>query len=204
MAIGTVDNGEPAAAGQAARRAEHLPGEAGIWVFVLGDMLMFALFFALFTYYRGEQAELFSAGQATLNQAYGAINTLFLLTSSWFVVLAIHAAKDRADRVAANFFGLAFACGLGFVIVKYLEYGEKVAAGLTLTTDDFYMYYYVLTGLHFLHVVIGLVLLAILWHKSRSGLKPDSDIVLLEGGATYWHMVDVLWIILFPLVYLLK
>jgi nitric oxide reductase NorE protein len=186
------------------RPAGHLPGEAGIWVFVVADLLMFALFFALFTFYRGENIELFSAGQATLNQGYGAINTLFLLTSSWFVVTAIHAAKKQNGKAAANYFTLAFLCGAGFVTVKVLEYGEKIRAGFILTTNDFYMYYYVLTGLHFAHVAIGLVVLVVLWNKSRRGLQRASDILLLEGGATYWHMVDVLWIILFPLVYLLK
>ncbi len=182
----------------------HVPGEAGIWVFVVGDMVMFALFFAVFTYYRSESAELFSAGQATLNQAYGAINTLLLLTSSWFVVTGIHAAKQGEGKIAANYFVLTFLCGVGFAGVKFLEYGEKIRAGLTLTSNDFYMYYYILTGLHFAHVAIGLVVLAFMWKRARRGPPAERDVRFLEGGATYWHMVDVLWIMLFPLVYLLK
>ncbi|MBS0370540.1 MAG: cytochrome c oxidase subunit 3 family protein [Proteobacteria bacterium] len=182
----------------------HIPGEAGIWVFVLGDLLMFALAFVLFTYYRAGDPALFAAGQATLNQNYGVINTLLLLSSSWFVVLAIHAAKDRAAVPAANFLVLAFACGGGFVAVKFMEYGEKLRAGLSLTTNDFFMYYYVLTGLHFAHVAIGMVVLIFLWRRCRAGIASERDIGFLESGATYWHMVDVLWIILFPLIYLLK
>jgi len=182
----------------------HVPGEVGIWVFVLGDLLMFALIFVLFTYYRAGDPALFAAGQATLNQNYGAINTLLLLSSSWFVVLAIEAAKDRAAAPAANFVALAFLCGGGFVAVKLMEYGEKLRAGLSLTTDDFFMYYYVLTGLHFAHVAIGMVVLIFMWQRCRAGITSEREIRFLESGATYWHMVDVLWIILFPLIYLLK
>lgn len=182
----------------------HVPGEVGIWVFVLGDLLMFALTFILFTYYRAGDPALFASGQATLNQNYGAINTLLLLSSSWFVVLAIHAAKDRAAVPAANFVVLAFLCGGGFVAVKFTEYGEKLQAGLTLTTNDFFMYYYVLTGLHFAHVAIGMLVLVFMWRRCRAGIASERDIGFLESGATYWHMVDVLWIILFPLIYLLK
>lgn len=182
----------------------HVPGEAGIWVFVLGDLLMFALTFVLFIYYRAGDPDLFAAGQATLNQNYGAINTLLLLSSSWFVVLAIHAAKDRAAVPAANFLVLAFLCGGGFGAVKFMEYGEKLRAGLSLTTNDFFMYYYVLTGLHFAHVTIGMVVLVFMWRRCRAGIASERDIGFLESGATYWHMVDVLWIILFPLIYLLK
>lgn len=201
-----MTTGLGSSAGQAVPSAArgHVPGEAGIWVFVLGDLLMFALAFVLFTYYRAGDPALYAAGQATLNQHYGAINTLLLLTSSWFVVLAIHAAKDSATVPAANFFALAFACGGGFVAVKFMEYGEKLRVGLSLTTNDFFMYYYVLTGLHFAHVAIGMLVLLFMWRRCRAGIASERDIGFLENGATYWHMVDVLWIILFPLIYLLK
>lgn len=178
--------------------AGRVPGEVGIWIFVMGDLM-----FALYTFDRGQAIDVFSAGQATLDPAYGAINTLLLLTSSWFVVMAMHAARDRAARPAAHFIALAFCCGGGFVAVKFLEYGEKIRAGLTLTTNDFYMYYYVLTGLHFAHVSIGLAVLAYAWVRARKGIRSDTEVRTLESCATYWHMVDVLWIILFPLVYLL-
>jgi len=195
---------QPASHNAAARTIPHLPGEIGIWVFIIGDLLMFTLFFTMVTYYRGEEVALFSAGQATLNQEYGVVNTILLLTSSWFVVAAIHAAKNLDGKVAANYFLLTFLCGAGFVAIKLLEYGEKIRANLVLTTNDFYMYYYVLTGLHFVHVAIGMVVLAFLWRRCRAGIRHEEDVRLLEGGASYWHMVDVLWIILFPLVYLLK
>ncbi|WP_428312977.1 cytochrome c oxidase subunit 3 family protein [Hydrocarboniphaga sp.] len=182
----------------------HLPGEAGIWVFVLGDMSVFALMFGTFLYYRALDVDLYMRSQATLNQHFGAINTLLLLASSWFVVMGVDAARQQRTRAAPGFFGGALLCGFGFATVKFFEYHEKISAGLTLTTNGFYTYYYMLTGLHFAHVSIGLALLGFMWAKSRRPLTEPKQFMLLESGATYWHMVDVLWIVLFPLIYLLK
>ena len=201
----------------------HIPGEVGIWVFVLGDMLVFGLFFTVFTYYRGLNTDLYLQSQASLNQNYGALNTLLLLLSSWFVVMAVSDVRNSVNKnswvnkdgsaqehpgpqskSAPTLFMLAFLCGLGFGVVKIIEYSEKISAGLTITTNEFFMYYYIFTGLHFLHVLIGMGVLVFLWLKARGGVSGESDLVLMESGATFWHMVDLLWIVLFPLIYLMQ
>lgn len=195
---------------------EHLPGEVGIWVFILGDMLVFALFFIVFTYYRGLNTELYLQSQAALNQNYGALNTLLLLLSSWFVVVAVGDVRSSVGNAAANsglvqnpssraplLLSLAFLCGCGFATVKIIEYSEKFSAGISITSNEFFMYYYIFTGLHFLHVLIGLGVLVFLWRKARVGVQ-KKDLILMESGATFWHMVDLLWIVLFPLIYLMK
>jgi len=187
-----------------AESPHDIPGEAGIWVFVLGDMCVFGLFFSVFVYYRGLDLELFRAAQATLNQNYGALNTLLLLFSSWFVVLAVIDVREYAGRYAARLLGLAMACGIGFSAVKFLEYGEKLNAGLGITTNDFYMYYYIFTGLHFVHVIIGIGVLIYLWSMVKSGITTVAEMNVFESGAIYWHMVDLLWIVLFPLLYLMQ
>lgn len=181
-----------------------MPGETGVWVFILGDMLIFALFFVVFVYYRAHDVPLFSHSQSTLNQGYGAFNTFLMLTSSWFVALAIQAARKNLGKLSPNLFSLAFLCGLGFVMVKFFEYSEKIHAGITLTTNDFYMYYYVFTGIHLMHVLIGMGVLAFLWNTSRSGDFNEKNINVLESGASFWHLVDILWIVLFALLYLIK
>lgn len=182
----------------------HIPGEAGLWAFIFGDMCVFALFFAVFVFYRGQAPELFAASQATLNSHYGAFNTILLLTSSWFVILAMNAARQSLRKPALLFFLLAFLCGAGFSVVKFLEYGEKIHAGITLTTNDFYMYYYIFTGLHFVHVIIGMVLLLFVMVKVNRTANLNDDMTFFEVGASYWHMVDLLWVILFPLIYLMR
>tara|TARA_B110000503_G_scaffold139264_2_gene227289 strand:- start:194 stop:811 length:618 start_codon:yes stop_codon:yes gene_type:complete len=190
------------------KKTRHLPGEEGVWVFILGDMMVFSLFFLVFTYYRGQAPELFANSQATLNFNYAAINTLLLLTSSWFVALGLHAVRCNKPLLASRLLVLAGGCGLGFAGVKLLEYGEKIRAGYILTTNDFYMYYYIFTGIHFLHLIIGMVVLIFLWSKCKklrlAGKTTASDIQTFESGAAYWHMVDLLWIVLFPLIYLVK
>ena len=143
-------------------RERHLPGEEGTWVFILGDMTVFALLFAVYLYYRGQDVGVFNASQGKLNDSYGAINTLLLLTSSLFVVTAVRAVRHRVRNVAPPLFVGAFICGLGFSLMKFLEYSEKLDAGLKPATNDFFMYFYVLTGLHFFHLLIGMGLLVFL------------------------------------------
>ncbi|MBI2799259.1 MAG: cytochrome c oxidase subunit 3 family protein [Gammaproteobacteria bacterium] len=182
----------------------HLPGEPGVWVFILGDMLMFAAFFVVFVYYRRQDVPLFVHSQSTLNQHFGAINTLLMLTSSWFVALAIHSARAHVAKLCSRFFVLAFLCGLGFVVIKFFEYREKIHAGIMLTTNDFYMYYYMFTGLHLMHVLIGMGVLTYLTSIARGGDFQAKNLNVLESGASFWHMVDILWIVLFALLYLMK
>ena len=181
-----------------------LPGEAGVWVFVLGDMLIFALFFSVFVYYRGLDVAAFNTAQATLNQNYGALNTIILLFSSWFVVLGVVDIREQAGRYAARLFALGFICGAAFAAVKFFEYREKLQAGIGISTNDFYMYYFIFTGLHLLHVVIGMGVLAFLWTLARRGVTDDAQLRMVESGGVYWHMVDLLWIVLFPLLYLMR
>lgn len=191
-------------AGTMKTRTRHIPGEAGVYIFIVGDMIIFSLFFVVFMFYRAHDVAMFAESQATLNQHYGAFNTLLLLTSSWFVVIGVEAARRRMQSVAKLMFPLAIACGVGFVIVKYFEWSEKIGKGITTHTNDFYMYYYMFTGIHLLHVIIGLAVLLFLWIKARRGVFEPADIQSYESGGVYWHMVDLLWIILFPLIYLVK
>jgi nitric oxide reductase NorE protein len=182
----------------------RIPGEEGIWILIFGDLLVFSLFFIIFLYYRGQNAELFDASQAHLNQALGAINTLLMLSSSWFVATAVQAARKNLARLTQLCFMMAFACGVAFGVVKVLEYAEKIRAGITLNTNDFYMYYFVFTGIHFLHVLIGMGVLSVLAVYSRAGTFNESKIRHFESGASFWHLVDLLWIVLFALLYLIK
>ena len=201
----------PASATPAPPKAlTHLPGEPGVWVFILGDMLMFALFFGVFVHYRAQDPALYLQSQTTLNQSFGAINTMLLLTSSWFVVGAVRDARNQRTGRGCTRIILALACGAGFITVKFFEYREKISAGITLTSNDFYMYYYMLTGIHLLHVMIGMGVLIFLWRTLRHSALPGnarshaSVVAHLESGASFWHLVDMLWIFLFALLYLMK
>jgi nitric oxide reductase NorE protein len=153
---------------------------------------------------KGLDVDTYLSAQRQLNTALGFVNTLLLLTSSLFVVLALQAARAGRSGLAPGLFGAAALCGLGFLVVKVVEYREKATEGLSLLSNEFYMFYYVYTGIHLLHVLIGLGVLAFLLARSRKIVLGKRDIVLLESGACYWHLVDLLWIVLFPLLYLLR
>jgi nitric oxide reductase NorE protein len=185
--------------------ARHVPGEPGIWVLLFGDMAVFTILFAVYLHQRGQKPDLFAESQAELNRTFGAINTLVLLTSSILVVLATLALRSDNLRHLAHRLTLAGVCvGACFVVIKAFEYHEKIAAGITPSTNEFFMYYFVLTGLHLAHVMVGLgVLLAL----SRLARKPEptrTHIAFFEGGACFWHMVDLLWIVIFPLLFLVR
>jgi len=187
----------------------HLPAEEGLWIFLGGDLLVFSLFFLLLMDYHSRDLAVFIESQSTLNKHYGAFNTLALLTSSWFVALALRCARNDWLQQAAQLLLAAIACGIAFALVKIIEYSEKLTAGFTVTTNEFYTYYYMFTGVHFFHLLVGMAILSILWRKTRA-IENESrqftakEIGFFEGSALYWHMVDLLWIVLFTLIYLVK
>jgi len=186
------------------RKPSHLPGVEGIWVFVLADMTVFGLLFGCFTVGRRQNSALFEESRHALNPTFGGVNTLILLTSSVLVVLAVDAVKKNRAHAAPHLLAGAFACGLAFMVSKGIEYAEKLNENITLLTNDFYMYYFSLTGIHLAHVVAGNVVLLVLWFKARGRAFDRACPTVLECGATYWHMVDLLWVMLFPLLYLLR
>jgi nitric oxide reductase NorE protein len=132
----------------------------------------------------------------------GAINTVVLLTSSLFVALGT--ATARAGNTAAGLrgFWVALAFGAAFPLLKMFEWIPEITAGLTPGTNLFFMFYYVMTGMHLCHVVLGLVIMCFVIRNLKTSTTPEISFV--ETGATYWHMVDVLWLVLFALLYLMR
>ncbi|QLL06228.1 cytochrome c oxidase subunit 3 [Mycobacterium vicinigordonae] len=183
----------------------HVPGEPGIWILLFGDLGVFTVLFAVYLQRRGANEAQFAHSQAALNPTFGAINTLVLLTSSLLVVMAVRALRSEGQQhLATRLLVAGAAVGSCFVAIKALEYHEKIAAGITPNTNEFFMYYFVLTGLHLAHVIIGLGVLLTLSRLARSPEPTRNRIAFVEGGGCFWHMVDLLWIILFPLLFLVR
>lgn len=201
MATGTVVSRRRSPTAADARR---VPGEVGTWVFILGDMAVFAFVFATYLVARGEHPALFNVSQSQLDTTIGAVNTLLLLCSSLCVVAAVRAVGRRAVQTARRLFAAAIVFGLGFVLNKYLEYGDKLRHDIKPATNDFWTYYYVLTGLHLFHLIVGLGVLAGLIRLAGNPRLTARRYAYIEGGACFWHMVDLLWIVLFPLLYLVR
>jgi nitric oxide reductase NorE protein len=185
-------------------KPRRLPGVEGVWVFIGADSVIFAILFLTFMQDRLKNPALFEASRHTLNLNLGGIDTLILLTSSWSVALAIQALKrDLSERVPRYLLG-GVLTGLMFVASKSIEYFQKFAHGLTPGTNPFYMWYFTLTGIHLLHVLLGTSLLSYLWIRSRRGAFSSVHRAVPESVASFWHLVDLLWIVLFPLLYLMR
>jgi nitric oxide reductase NorE protein len=180
----------------------HVPGDPSMWFFVIGDLLIFGVYFVGYMYFRGEDHVVFLQSQAKLNLNIGAVNTVVLLTSSLFVALGTAAERAGKTPDALRLFGFALVCGAAFPLLKLFEYIPEITAGMTPGSNLFFMYYYVMTGLHLCHVLLGLVILCFVIRNLRGPAKPRISFV--ETGATYWHMVDILWLILFALLYLMR
>jgi nitric oxide reductase NorE protein len=187
-----------------AHPGRRIPGEEGIWVFVLGDMTVFAVFFATFMYSRGKNPDTFARDHASLNVALGTVNTVLLLTSSLFVVLAVQRVLTGAHRSAPRLFSAALACGLGFVVVKAVEWSHLFGEGKTVGSGEFYSYYFMFTGIHLAHVLIGCAVLSRLIVMTRQPELTRRAPMLCEAGGIFWHMVDLLWVVLFALFYLMR
>lgn len=182
----------------------RLAGDLAVWLIICAEMLAFAILFLSYAGARALDVAGFNASQSTLTLHTGAINTVLLITGSWCVARSVAAARrDKATR-SAHWLMAALACGAGFVVLKALEFGEKFAAGYDLSTNTFFMFYFLLTGFHFLHVLVAMVFLAFLLVYTLKGAYGAHDTHALESGAAFWHMVDLLWIVLFPLVYVMR
>jgi len=193
-----------AAKGAAAKDTESLPGDFAIWIFIFAEMLAFGVLFVAYAFTRAKNVELFNASQLTLSRTSGFINTLALISSSYFVVRGVAAIKQGLSKQCAGWLSGAFLLGGLFIGIKLVEFNAKFAAGISMSTNDFYMFYLALTFFHFMHVLMGMVILAVIIMKARRGGYSAADHVGVETGASFWHMVDFLWIILFPLVYIIR
>jgi nitric oxide reductase NorE protein len=186
-------------------RGRHTPGEPELWILLTGDVCLFTVLFGVYLHARGVNPQLFAAAQRTLHVGLGTLNTLILLTSSVLLVYSVRALRRADTRAWAPPLALAATIvGACFVVVKAIEYRAMIGAGNTPATNDFYMYYFVLTGLHLLHVCVGLCVLMAVWASCRRSASSPKSLAFVEGGACFWHMVDLLWVVIFPLIFLVR
>lgn len=181
-----------------------LPGDFAIWFFIFAELLVFGIAFISYAVTRVQNVAMFNQYQLTLNSELGAANTLLLITASYFVVRAVHAIRLDNIRSCVIWLYASLACGAGFLLLKSVEYYDKFSHGINLSTNTFYMFYLSLTMFHFLHVVLGMIILLVIAIKAQRGSYSAKDHLGVETGASYWHMVDLVWIILFPLVYIIR
>jgi nitric oxide reductase NorE protein len=165
-------------------------------------MLVFGAFFAAFMVERAKAPEDFEVARRTLHLGFGLVNTIVLLASSLFVVVALGALRSGARHVARSAVIAALAGAGIFIALKAFEYHALLSAGYGVGANHFYLYYFILTGVHLFHVCVGMAVLTFLLSQARRRELSDTRMAVVEGGACFWHLVDLLWIVLFPLLYL--
>lgn len=175
-----------------------------MWFFILAELLVFGVFFLAYAFARTHNVEIFNASQRELDRFSGVVNTVLLISSSYFVVIAVSRIRRGNSRACANWLIIAMICGAAFLALKLSEFSDKIAAGINMSTNTFYMFYLGLGFFHFMHVVLGMVILGAVALKTRRGGYSTADHAGVETGGAYWHMVDLVWIVLFPLIYILN
>lgn len=178
--------------------SKQLPGGVGLWIFIVSDLLLFGLFFSLFAHDLAISPQAFRNGQASLNNTIGLINTLLLLTGSWAVAMATRVTDMRGK--SARYLLVAALSGILFLLLKSIEYAHVIAAGADLASDYFFTWYFVLTGYHALHVIVAIMLLLVV--ATRFLKSSDASVELIESAGCYWHLVDLLWVGIFSIIYL--
>lgn len=191
---------------------DYQGAKLGMWLFLFTEILLFGGLFLLYSVYRSKYPLDFHTGGQHLNVFIGVANTVILLTSSLTVAVAISAIQKRNRKLAMLGLGITIAFGLLFLVNKYIEWMQEIRKGIypngpaLLELPDgekiFYGLYYSMTGLHGLHVLAGILALSITLDFVRRGKITSADYGKLENVGLYWHLVDVIWIFLLPLLYL--
>jgi cytochrome c oxidase subunit 3 len=184
----------------------------GMWLFLYSEIILFGGLFVLYAAYLHRYSEFFAEGGKELDRVIGTINTVVLLISSFTVAASITAMQRNAKKQTVGFLLFSIFCGIIFLVNKYFEWGAKIHHDIypnseTLVSGDpgvniFFGLYYVITGLHGLHVIIGMVLLSISLVFVLTGKITPGRFSMLDNSGLYWHLVDLIWIFVFPLFYL--
>jgi nitric oxide reductase NorE protein len=183
-----------------------IPGEAGIWAFILVDFSVFGGYFGVFLTLRARQPADWLAGTQALSPTHGAINTAFMLTASLFVALAIQHIRQGHVAVTRRLLVGAGLCGAAFIVNKPIEWIGQLQAGNGAHRSEFFQLYFLLTGIHLLHVIAAVFVVLYLWRKAPKVRTAPTVLQAraFENGASYWHLVDLIWMVLFALFYLVR
>jgi cytochrome c oxidase subunit 3 len=185
----------------------------GMWLFLFTELILFGGMFLVYAVYRFSHPAEFQLAATNMDTLIGTVNTIILLTSSLTVAMSIAAIQQGRKNLSLLLVGVTIALALAFLVNKYFEWGHKFELGLYPRSPEmlakptgeilYFGLYYVMTGIHALHVIIGMVVLAFMMVFIARGSINKSSFVKLEAGGLYWHLVDIIWIFLFPLFYLI-
>lgn len=180
------------------------PGSIAVWIFIYAELTEFGLFFLAFFVAKFYFPQEFYQGPSQLNTMTGFLNTLVLLSSSFFVARAVQSIKRGAQRQSLSWLVLTILAGVSYCLIKYWEYNWNLSMGITARSNYFFSSYYYITFNHLLHVMVGMCTMTGVAILTALGYFNSSSYEGFEGAASYWHMIDLVWILIFPLVYILR
>jgi cytochrome c oxidase subunit 3 len=200
----------------------------GMWAFLVTEIMMFGGLFFAYTLYRWSFGPAYAIGSHHMNWKLGAFNTAVLLVSSLTMAMAVHSAALRDKKKLLTFLAITFVLGALFLVVKYFEWSHDYHIGLVpslnwsfydqnpdqlealrqagVTANNvqlFFVIYFCMTGLHAIHMIVGLIMLAIFMNMARKDAFTEGNDQPIEIGGLYWHLIDIIWVFLFPLLYLI-
>lgn len=184
-----------------------------MWVFIFTELLLFAGLFLVYSVFRFRYSQAFHLAAEELDTFIGTVNTIMLLISSATIAMSVSAIQKNNRKLTLLFLGITVLLGLMFLVNKYFEWGEKFSHGIFPGSGElselghgdtlFFGLYFAMTGLHALHLIIGLVFIIVMMVFAARGRQRHDNYALLENSGLYWHLVDIIWIFLFPLFYLI-
>ena len=180
------------------------PGGILLWIIIFLEILTFTIGISVFLYQKSGDYEVFTQSQAMLNTGFGMINTLVLITGGFMMASSLRQLKAGNNDKSLWWIRAAIMMGFIFLSIKTYEYTEKIAHGLTIDYDSFFTFYWLLTGFHFIHVFMALIILLYLARNIRKGTYSKDDYIDVESGGVFWHMCDLIWLFLFPVLYLMN
>jgi cytochrome c oxidase subunit III len=175
----------------------------GMWLFLATELLLFGGLFAAYTIFRAKYPALFEEQHLELNKTLGALNTVILIFSSLTMAMGVTCIQRGNRRLLTIFLAITILCGVIFGLNKYIEYSAKFHHHIYPSTSIFFALYFMMTGLHMLHVLAGVIILTVLLVLNVRGKFSETYNAPIEIGGLYWHLVDLIWIYLFPLLYLI-
>ncbi len=183
---------------------DRIPGNKGMWAGILCEMTEFALLFAVYFTARAYFPQEFRTGPLNLNLFAGTLNTLLMISGSYFVISAVIAIRQNRSNVSVRWLFLVLLAACGYMATKYFEFQWNLEHGIRGSSGVFFTVYYYLTFTHMVHVAWGII--GVLWIivRTRAGAYSPADYEGMESFASYWHATDLVWLIIFPLFYLLR
>jgi len=178
------------------------PGGILLWILIFLELITFGAALVAMMVYGKQEPEMFHASRLHLNTTIGTINTIALITSGFFMALSVQYFKEKNLKKSSLFLKLTMLGGVLFLALKGFEYYEKIEVGLTIGYNTFFTFYWLLTLFHVIHLLVGLVILLFMKHDLNKN-KTNANLEDIEASAAFWHMCDLIWLLIFPVIYLI-